>query len=166
MVTFERHDKDQRRAAGSFDLVGEVDDRFALALLHGELAATRQLAALAHDLAVVRHFQFIEDQLVLATAQIFYLHSLIRLDFLAVEVEHSRRGLILKLNVQHQLLSLHRDGVLQLLVEAIGVYNLYKKTHDHAIFFLEAFEDKLKKLYLLQFITISASVLSALLTQE
>lgn len=128
MVTFERHDEDQRCAAGSFDLVGKIDDRLALALLHSELAATRQLAALAHDLAVVRHFQLIEDQLVLATAQIFYLHSLIRLDLLAVEVEHSRRGLILKLDVQHQLLSFHRDGVLQLLVEAIGVYNLQENT--------------------------------------
>lgn len=36
----------------------------------------------------------------------------------------------------------------------------------HAIFFLRVIEDKLKKLLYLQFITISASVLSALLTQE
>lgn len=127
-VTFERHDKDQRRAARSFNFIGEIDDRFALAILHSELAATRQLTALAHDFTIVRHFQFIEDQLVLTTTQIFDLHSLIRFNLLAVEVECSRCGLILKLDIQHQLLSLHRDGILQFLVKAIGIYNLQENT--------------------------------------
>lgn len=111
-VTFERHDKDQRCAAGSFDFVGEVDYRLALALLHGNLATASQLTALAHDLAVVRHFHSVEDQLVLTTAQILNLYPLVRFDFLAIEVEYGWRSLILQLDIQHQLLPLDCDRVL------------------------------------------------------
>jgi len=126
-VTFERHNKDQGCAAGSFDFIRKVDNGFALALLHGELAAAGQLTALAHDFTIICHFQFIEDQLMFATTQILDLHSLIRLDFLAVKVEYSRRSLILKFNVQHQFLSFYRDGVFQLFIKSIGIYNSHKK---------------------------------------
>lgn len=127
-VTFERHDKGQWCAAGSFDFVGEVDYRLALAFLHGKFATAAQLTALAHDLAIVRHLDSIEDQLVLTTTQVLNLYPLVRLDFLAIEVEYGWRGLILQLDVQHQLLPLDCDRVLQLLVEAIGVCNLHRST--------------------------------------
>lgn len=120
-LTLVRYNEYKRRVARTFDFVRDFNDGLALALLHSELTTALQLSTLATDFTIIGHLHSVEDQLMLSTAQILDLDSLVGLDSIPVKEEDRRRRLILEFHIQHQFLPLHGYRILQFLVETIRI---------------------------------------------
>lgn len=73
---------------------------------------------------MIGQFDTVEDELVLAAAQVLDLDALRRLDRLAVEEELGRGRLVSHLHFEDDLLTFRSHRILQLLVELVDVYTV------------------------------------------